>query len=240
METQFELLRLGFREFSKTRGVKRFFESKHRLEQSEFEAKVPKFTADLGLDPDDIDGLKQAKKRELKGKWGGQKRKLYLEEYVEDDLNKSELLLLVALFEGYLNDVYETLLRAEPRRAFAKSQKEVALAKIFTDNADTWKTSIFFRKTVEEELGRFEHMSFEERMIFFMKAYGLKTERTEIENANELINRRHSISHRWTDREEVKHVSPQDLKDARRVFCSIPQRLVLQASEQYPKHFTHY
>ncbi|MFM2295470.1 MAG: hypothetical protein RLZZ350_1883 [Verrucomicrobiota bacterium] len=237
METQFEFLRYSFQKLSQAR-AKEFFVMKRTTESSRLELGLKK-ASELGVEAEIIESVKQSGKKRLIKKWGGENRELYQEQYVPDDLNKSELLLLVALFESYLKEFYEALIRAEPRRAFAKSGKQENLREIFSDNVEVWRSSKFFQKVVVAEVDRFDHTPFCERMDFLTEAYELKHSEKDIKTANDLIDRRHKISHRWTDRNEVKHVSPQDLSDTRRILRSIPGSLITQASKKYPRHFNY-
>ncbi len=235
METQFEFLRCALEGLSEKR-TNDFFATKHKLEISDFRSRIEKLSA-MGLDKSALDLTLQHTEKTLKKKWGGEKRELYRKQFVPDDLNKSELLLLVALFEGFLKDAYRALVYAEPRRAFASSGKQASLKEMFVDNVEEWRKSKFFQEIADDEVDRFDHLSFKDRIVALTKRYEFKFEEKEVKVAHELIERRHKISHCWTDRDEVKHVSPQDLGDARRVFNSIPLRLARQASGKYPKHF---
>lgn len=235
LETQFDFLRYSFEKLSEKR-TKKFFAMKRETESSQLESRL-KIASGHGLDDESIESIKQSSQKRLIKKWGVENRELYREQYVPDDLNKSELLLLVALLESYLKDFYESLVHAEPRRALAKSGKQENLREIFADNVDQWRKSKFFLKVLREEVDRFDHITFEDRIEFLFVAYELKSDGKDVVNINELIDRRHKISHRWTNRNEVKHVSPEDLRDARRLFLSLPRSLFSQAMDKYPIHF---
>ena len=234
IETQFEFLRYALSGLSEKR-ANDFFSSKRKTELTAFETKLKE--AEDFLDDQITRDLRSHKVKGLKQKWGIENRSLYRKQFVPDDLNKSELLLRVALFEGFLKDVYSALIYAEPRRVFAHSEKTVSLKEVFADNAGESRKSKFFVNIADEEASRFDHLSFKDRIVALNKRFGFKFEDKEVKVAHELIERRHKISHCWTDRDEVKHVSPQDLDEARRVFNSIPWQLVRQASEKYPNHF---
>lgn len=243
METQFEFLRYAFEKLSRNK-AEEFFSSKRQSELSHFSSKLEMATAQGLLDQDISQDLASRKAKILSKKLNKENQALYRTQFVPDDLNKSELLLLVALFESFLKEIYESLVRAEPRRAFAKSGKEVALREIFADNVREWAKSKFFDKIVKEQVEHFDHTPFKdskdskkEDRTKLLAAYELKLDEKDIAVAFELIERRHKISHRWTDRNEVKHVSPKELTDAKRVFNIIPRRLISQAAEKYPQFF---
>ena len=235
METQFEFLRYAMENLSPSSKTK-FFEMKLRAEQSKKEADFNR-VSQLGIDPRYVEMAKQRSIRKLKKTWGRETRKLYQEQFVPDDLNKSELLLLVALFEGYMADFYGELIKAEPRRAFAKSERKESLREVFADNAGEWTKSAFFGKVLDEEVDRFDHTPFKGRMDFMLQSYDFRVNQKDLSTAHEFIERRHKISHRWTDRNALKHVSPQDIIDARRIFRLLPESLFSQAEKRYPGNF---
>jgi len=234
LETQFEFLRYTFDKRQKER-TKEFFAAKHRQELAMQEARLVR-ASQHGWDPETLEIIRERGRRKLRRKWSREKRTLYTEQFIPDDLSKSELLLLVALFEGCLTDFYRALVTAEPRRAFAKSGKQESLNLIFADNAADWAAKLFDR-VVRQEADRFDHEGFEERTKDLRTRYGLRLSEANVEKVDALIDRRNKISHRWTDRNAVKHVSPQDLVDARRMFRSILESLFKQAAKKYPSHF---
>ena len=235
LQTQFEFLRFCLEQVSDNR-ANEFFKSKKSLDSKRIEGGLNELTK---LDEDDLKKLKNKIERGLKMKWGAERQDLYRKQFVPNDLNKSELLLLVALFESYLKDVYEGLVRADPRRAFSKSGKQIELRMLFVDSAGEWSKSKCFQKIVSEEVDRFDHQPFPKRMKFLSASYSFEIDPKHVDLADVFIERRHKISHRWTDRNEVKHVSPRELDAARDVFQTILQKIIKQSMGRYSKDFVY-
>jgi hypothetical protein len=251
METQFEFLRYAFSNLS-SKKREDFFKTKRQKElvatDNAIEALSPMLSQNK-INDSTIQWMKRAKRRHTDKKWGREIRDLYQAQFVPDDLNKSELLLLVALFDGCLKDLYRELVVAEPGRAFANSEKQEQLKLIFADKSSDWAAK-FFQRIADEETERFDRVPFgsresgkgqkgrKGRIEFLEKSFEIRTNKQDVAAANGLINRRHKISHEWTNRNEVKHVSPKELKEARFVFREIIERLFSQASQRYPNHFT--
>ncbi len=241
LKIQFEFVRCAISPSAfSVRRSEAFFASKRQEDHHKISQNVPlvqQIALDAGLDAETVKDFNRRQVGIVKKKWGPQTRYLYRREFVPDDLNRSELLLLVAIFEGHLQLLYQALVEAEPRRAFSLSDKLVLLKKIFPDNAWDWRRSKFFLETLQEEIARFDHLGFKDRMKFLYKSYKIGADEADVIRGDDLIKRRHSISHCWADRNQFTHVSLHDIQNAHKVFCAIMQRLFTQAQKLYPQNF---
>lgn len=250
LEIQFEFLRHAVGEMPKA-SLNRFFKSKRNQRITALEAGVSIMEQQVGFSKD-LKHLLLKSGQKLWSKEFGPKNHYFYKQFALDDLNRSELLLLIAHFESCLKEIHRQLILADPRRPFAKSngenaetqpRGEISVWKIFQPGYENFLSSTFFTNLVTEEVERADRLPMDERFKYLEKHFKLgfmkhKEEKNEtIKALVDLSNLRNVISHRIMEAEAVTHVSAVKLQEARKLFREVPKRLVALAANVFPKHF---
>ena len=151
------------------------------------------------------------------------------------EINASELILLVALFEAFMKGIHEHALWAKPKLLAEAVQNRrpeelKALAKIlFCEGFDALKAKEIQRQVLKADRDRPK-----ERAGFFKDALHLPWGDTAcVESVANLIAKRHALAHGAPG----EHASEQDIKQAREHFMGIPSQCFNKAGEIYPSHF---
>lgn len=165
-------------------------------------------------------------------------------EWAEERLNQSELLLLVALFEGFLKEIHGTVLSAEPKLLQTTTQRDVSLKDVFSNGIDRFVLGV-----IRREVKRVDRESTASKAAYFDGTLGLKWgEKLNTDLVEKVIRLRNRISHEiWEDQafpyaempptEEQIAVTDSFLKEARKALTEIPKKLCKEAKRKYPNHF---
>ena len=114
VESQFSLIRFALKNLSKAK-IQAFFKRQLDEELSSLDSYFQE------LDPQNEIGVKDYLSRYLKKEHRKKHRPgdiRFHVEFLEDRLNQSELLLLVAHFESFMKEIHETFLTAAPAKVF--------------------------------------------------------------------------------------------------------------------------
>lgn len=162
----------------------------------------------------------------------------HYEQFLADNLNQSELLLLVAAFETFMKEIHRSLLAAAPEKVFGnpKSDRTVLLRDVFKPGFRFLEQSEFMRGLIEQEIRRVDRESLEIRADYFKKKFGIDWA-VDLKRLAPIYAKRHAISHRFKDDNPDVTVSVQDLKDGRALLSGIPCRCIAAAATLYPSHF---
>lgn len=251
VEQQFALLRFAVRSCSKrrlnefnkglsekTRGV--FDANLAKLNQKRPDLANPKFDAELRKMLDS-ELRKQNRPRDLRFKI----------EFIEDRLNQSELLLLVAHFESFLKVVHMQFLSVAPGIVLGNAKTEILVASLFSKTAD-FRPDLWLRGAIEKEIKALDRENIEKKAKYFQKHYKISFgSDADLKTLVEIMEQRNKVSHEILIREgekpnletEPERVSelpvvPDDLlRDARRMFREIPSRCVSVGAKRYPAYF---
>lgn len=251
VEQQFALLRFAVRSCSERRLIE-FNKSFLQKRLGVVDASLAKFNAKF---PDLADPEIYAEgKKWVKSDWGKKNRHRDMRfkiEFLEDRLNQSELLLLVAHFESFMKVVHKQFLLAAPGIVLSKGKTEILVKSIFS-KTDDFRPDLWLRGAIFKEVKVLDREGITEKAQYFQKHYKISFgSDAELKALVEIMAQRNKVSHEIFIREgdepnlatEPERVSelpvvPDDLlRDARRLFREIPARCVSVGAKRYPAFF---
>ena len=226
----FEFIRFALQNLPKSRQDE-FFRQKQDEELRPFRKVVDDLAGDiLG---DDLKGmLMQDWKRGLRKKYGRGARRANLER-IQDILNQSELLLLVSVFEFFLKEFTRQLATTDPKAVFAnqRSEKKFDVWRLFDQGY-----SNFLCGMVEKEVKAVDQDSISKRAEYFQQHFGVSFgDHETVKQLTDLFEIRNNISHQFLDQSRIRIPSPEELKEARRLFLRVPKLIVDAACKKYPQ-----
>lgn len=249
VETQFALVRYAMKHLPSNK-LKSFFKkhisnkleelendlNKHNDSQSDPEKKIPEECRTIIRNFMGKDLRSRNKIRDARFKM----------EMSEDRINQSELLLLVAHFESFMQLVHKTFLHAAPSRVFSQKQTSVRLCDIFNRENTGFNSTAFLTEIIKKEVNYLDREKFVVKAEYFERFFGITfgTEQ-EVAELREIMNLRNDISHdsfkmppKSLDQIVPQHlVSDDTLKRARKVFRQIPIKCVDNGKKNYPHFF---
>lgn len=172
-------------------------------------------------------------------------------EFLEDRLNQSELLLLVAHFESFLKVVHMQYLLAAPGIVLSKGKTEILVKSLFS-KTDDFRPDLWLRGAIFKEVKVLDREGITEKADYFQKHYKISFgSDVDLKTLVEIMEQRNKVSHEIFVREgekpnlatEPERVSelpvvPDDLLcEARRMFREIPSRCVSVGAKRYPAFF---
>lgn len=179
-------------------------------------------------------------------------------EFLEDKLNQSEMLLLVAHFESFMKLVHEAFLRAAPHKVFGSAFRgrqgaRVGLREIFSADDQAWSTQKFLTELVTKEVKWLDSQAIQQKATYFDKHFGIPfgTDK-DIKALKEIMRRRNQISHeifepsksddemlkvRLGEGKEPPLVSNEMLQRARNLFRTIPDMCIKAGAKRYQSYF---
>ncbi len=160
------------------------------------------------------------------------KNQRFYDEFIEDGLNASELLIRVAHFEAFMKDIHLEVLRAKPSLlGTIRPARQVKFEDVFREGgtlADI-QTQEFIKEVKEVDGKRVK-----ERADYFEKHLLLRwCDATTLEFLKEILDVRNEISHQNPSRP----VKKEDLEKATDILRKIPGTCVSQAEKIYKGHF---
>ena len=179
-------------------------------------------------------------------------------EFLEDRLNQSELLFLVAHFESFMKLVHERFLRAAPHKVFGtafrgKQRTRVELREIFSAKTQAWSTSKFLKELITKEVKWLDAQGTQQKAAYFEKHFGISFGSVEDGKALKNIMRlRNQISHeifevqksedemlkeRLGEGKELPLVPDGTLRKARELFDAIPRKCLEIGAKTYHSNF---
>jgi hypothetical protein len=247
VETQFAMIRLALRELP-NESIQTFF--KAQLNQRlRFAAALSKQKEKAPQDQKERWAQAEQMMRELIMKKHDKDSKpsdnRFKQEFSEDRLNQSELLLLVAHFESYMKQVHRTFLTAAPEKAFSKSETQVKVRDVFDDQTPG-SFQKFLNELIIKEVKSVDAQKITWRAKYFLDHYGISFgSQMDIEGLKEISDMRNKICH------DIYHapsrsieavveqpiVSDHILKQARRLFRQVPKKCVEGGAKTYPNCF---
>ena len=249
VETQFALVRYAMKHLPKNK-LKSFFKNLISNKLEELESELDKFN-NLQSEPEKkIPEESRKIIRDFVGKDVRTKNKIrdarFKMEMSEDRINQSELLLLVAHFESFMQLVHKTFLDAAPSRVFSQKQTSVRLCDIFNRENTAFNSTAFLTEIIKKEVNYLDREKFVVKAEYFERFFGITfgTEQ-EVAELRAIMNLRNDISHdsfkmppKSLDQIVAQHlVSDETLKRARKVFRQVPIKCVDHGKKNYPHFF---
>ena len=249
VETQFALVRYAMKHLPKYK-LKCFFKIVISNKLEELESELDKFN-NLQSEPEKkIPEESRKIIRDVIGKDVRTKNKIrdarFKMEMSEDRINQSELLLLVAHFESFMQLVHKTFLHAAPSRVFSQKQTSVRLCDIFNRENTAFNSTAFLTEIIKKEVKYLDRDKFVAKADYFERFFGITfgTEQ-EVAELDGIMDLRNNISHeafklppKSLDLIVEQHlVSGETLKRARKFFCQIPIKCVNHGIKSYPHYF---
>jgi hypothetical protein len=226
----FDLLRHSLEELG-TAGLRRYMQRLRMHRETQFKKLIGFLSADPSLASIIPDTEKHHKKRlsadlpiTPSRQWAENKGHAFLA------LNAGELVLRVALFEGFLKEIHRHALLAKPQLlGHVKPDRTVSLKDLFRGG---------FERTKAEEISRqvreADRLRTKERAKFFDNRLQLKWgDDACIKRVCALIDLRHQLVHQSPD----KAVTPKDIEDLRKLFRTVPRACFDKAAVVYATHF---
>jgi hypothetical protein len=176
-------------------------------------------------------------------------------ELMEDRLNQSELLLLVALFESFMKHVHRAFLAAAPQKVFGRAFRghegaSLKLSEIFDERTSNWNSFSFLDKFLNELIGKevkwLDQQNIEQRLEYFQNYYRVVFRSDlDMKTLARILTIRNEISHRLYAPparriEEIPErplVADALLDHARSLFSTIPDACFTLGRKMYPQHF---
>jgi len=169
----------------------------------------------------------------------GHKNFYFHDQFTKDNLDRSEILLLFAHFERFMQDLHQDILQAEekaltvleqeyePGKKFSKNNEKFADADIFEDLAG------FKAKRIKWQAEELNRKGIDVRAKYFRKLgieWGTKTEILLVKQISDL---RNTISH-----ESAHELVPSQLvQKAEKVLLDVPHRCHAQAKKLHSQYF---
>ena len=232
----FDLLRHALQELG-VKAYRRFMEAERSTPNAAFAMMIKPFEANP-FDSDDIRTIawmKQKHRSDLASKFPVKPHLRWAEYkgHAQFNLNASELILRVALFEGFLKDVHRNAFQEEPKfLAYLKPKRSLDLRKLFADGFERVKCD-----EIQRQVREVDRFSIKERARFFQRCLHLSWgDAAAVGRVEELTKLRHKHAHLSPDHP----VQDRDIKDARKVFYAVPASIFDKASKLYPSHFEKY
>jgi hypothetical protein len=185
----------------------------------------------------DLDYVKRKHRKKLSDefpltptlKWHEYKGDAYL------GLNRSELIIRVALFEAFLKEIHRQTLIAKPQLlSLSKPNRPIPLKTIFREGLKRFQFDEIDRQVREaDRLKTKEKARFFQRRLKLPWGHNTNLERDLVKRIDELIHLRHELVHS----DYGTHVTEQDIHDARQLFQQIPETCISTAAKIYQDHF---
>jgi hypothetical protein len=203
---------LFFRDLSNER-VKRF---KTNLQMMELPPEVAAYTDKIGTTG-------------IKARLEPRNRRRYMET-IEDGVNGSELLVRVALFEAFMQEIHAEALRAKPALLAAlHPDRELKYKDVFHDSATS---STILEHAIHREVREVDQMGFLNRAKYFENNLQLPLgDQAALSFVSEIMNTRNEISHK----NPLTTVSPELLWRAVAEMSLIPEKCFGQAQQRFGK-----
>ena len=238
---QFDFARFALRVIPKSR-KEAFFKDERERELSHWESMLSGAEETKALyEKAGVDFDKFAERIRKSAKYGsgkelGPRNRRTYEEGIEDGLNQSELLLLIAHLETFLKELHRQLLRADPKAVFGKradNGKPVQVKQIFERGFDN-----FLLGLIEKEVRKQDRESIGLRSEYFAKFFGFPLgDSKTIERLTDLFEVRNNISHHILDADKIRIPNDADIKEARQLFTRVASSVWAAAWNKYPTFF---
>jgi hypothetical protein len=233
----FDLMRHSVKELGQ-RGFRRFIEIARNPEISACEKAIG-LIGKMSLAPGgtDIDDIKRKKLKKISDdlpltptlKWAEYKRRALL------DINSSELIIRVALFEAFLKEIHRQILLASPQLlSQCKPNRPIPLKDISQGGFERFKSD-----EIDRQVREMDRLKTKAKAKFFRRQLRLpwgimpNVESEVVEEIKELIELRHKVIHM----DYLTPVSDKNVKDARQLLLKVPESCIRAAERIYPTHF---
>ncbi len=228
---QFRLIRFALQAMPKTgpRSRRAFFKKLSAEEKNILEENIARATT-----PNLASVLQQALhygKRHLAKKYSPGNQRFY-DEFTEDGVNASELLVRLAHFEAFMKDVHSAILSGKPSvLAAIYPKKQISYAEIFAKDSSYER---LLQARIELEVDEVDRQNLQFRADYFKNHFNITwCDAVTIKLLVEASKVRNELSHE----KPALPVSNKFLRQVSEVLRTIPVNCCTQAKKSYPKNF---